>query len=1348
MEIRDYLKINTDVIKCTYNTQSKECLIKNGYSKPSGNDNFLCFDDTTNKFYEVTQSTNKCTVKNFNGNVFISENHKLISENDMKVIDGYSCNEESCTQITDVGLHDNKNPGYYIYVRKDGETLTYQNFKLLKYAVYYLDETTLIICKNDSFCSTHTANYEGFYIDGEEKENIIKCLPESNKANDNPSDTGKNKLIKCKREESKAGEYYINSGPDKASNPLIYCDSSQNCGTISNHGNNYYLNADTQNDEVLIYCSNTNCFTIQVNKDNSVVQYYVGTNKEDKILISCQSNSCQQVSRLGKGYYKNSGSDSQLNPLIYCGSSITCTTLPITEPGYYMDASTHDNVFYCKDICVSKDVSGLSSSDIPGTCNVLDNYIVMIGNINDNDNSNDLLYTNGNELFYYLEIDPSSEFPGVTSKVLTLFRVTHISITRVTVDGIIAVNTSHTINLTSTTLTENDTIYKCSKSKMLCEKMNSCRDKMYFLDVNNRTAFKCKDKKLDVISTGYYLDSGSVSTNGIYNHLIYCAGANNCVLITDPLNYYINGGSESSNTSSDSLIYCNSFGCNVVSKVSPGYYLAGVIDANANNNNGYIYCKSANACELKKSLSETYFLNSGMDKNKNALIRCVNGGRCQTITTGNGYFISGNPEELIYCENAGSCSTIKPSSGFYYTTDYGNEETKKIIECKTKTTVVCEKKNADKGYYISNVSNVLINCMGSKCKTLKTYNGIYHSATTITTTTNYKKKRDPELNERNTQIVYNIITCTNTGCTQLSASELAAIPICTFDNNKCFITTKFSTTTSTITSVAAGGYCTNLDHSVIYFATDTIVVDPEIIDGTTSIYTTTTTTSNCLDISGDYSSYYYTINNSIYRLNDGSITQETRSGYYFINVDSNTLASGNIDEYNNPNIKIFKCNDNSCYIVDSPSSTTYYADVNKRIIQYNANSNSFSFPYEKDIICIYENNKCTPNADLKNKEFCITYKGELVLAGSDINSRESGDCYKSSNIVSYIFGYSQFFYEMNSNSAQLVDTTGYYVISLSTNSTASYKDYTNKNNKIMIYGCISSQCKEYKPMEDVYYYDYLSRHMYKYDHDHGEWTTPQTSGYVLASIIPNDLYVYKFSTNMNKVSLEGKAVSGYYYTVDDEMYDCDENSGCEKITDNGYYFTNNGEMYYCLYDSEGLEKTTCEKQNCFIGEYYYIDGTYYRCESGSIYNYISAKYCNYNERIIVNFPTAINNDYPPEIHNAISNISKNNNSTAIINNKINNYLTVIPGIFTNCTYNYEDKTTNFDLVCINNYVTLDDNDNAQICSIPQLGYVECISDESNKEKCNPSSAFSRYTLNTTFIFLLTILLYCIFENIY
>eukprot|EP00833_Pecoramyces_ruminatium_P001014 jgi/Orpsp1_1/1175046/evm.model.c7180000052415.1 len=207
---------------------------------------------------------------------------------------------------------------------------------------------------------------------------------------------------------------------------------------------------------------------------------------------------------------------------------------------------------------------------------------------------------------------------------------------------------------------------------------------------------------------------------------------------------------------------------------------------------------------------------------------------------------------------------------------------------------------------------------------------------------------------------------------------------------------------------------------------------------------------------------YFTVGSNIYLLDQGSVLQFYETGYYFINVAKNVIVNGNdIDNYNDENVKLYRCDGNSCSIVDKPEAMTYYADVNKRILKYNVNSDSYSFAYEKDVTCIFANNKCTPNADLKNQEFCITYKGELVLAKTDIKNRET---------------------------AQMIDQTGYYIISLSTNTTVISKNYKTKSNNIVIYGCTLSSCQVYEPDENVYYYDSRAKTILRYKD--GAWNSP------------------------------------------------------------------------------------------------------------------------------------------------------------------------------------------------------------------------------------------------------------------
>jgi hypothetical protein len=381
---------------------------------------------------------------------------------------------------------------------------------------------------------------------------------------------------------------------------------------------------------------------------------------------------------------------------------------------------------------------------------------------------------------------------------------------------------------------------------------------------------------------------------------------------------------------------------------------------------------------------------------------------------------------------------------------------------------------------------------------------------------------------------------------------------------------------------------------------------------------------------------------------------------------------------------------------------------------------------------------------MKNHEFCITYKGEIVLATTNIKSRETGECYRAPNIDSYIYGFSkQHLYSMNLYAAELVNKSGYYIVSLYSNSTVVTKDYRNKYGSLIVYGCIDTNCRVYEPDEDTYYYDAQAKLLLRYKN--GIWNIPNTSGYAFISIDPKNTYIYKFTKNSEEFTIQAMANYGYYYTVDNEMYVCDRNYGeCMPIDESGYYFTNSGEIYFCIYDSEGLEATECTKQICESGQYYYIDDSYYRCDRNSILTPILSRFCSRRENVVINFPLALTEVLPDNVHRAVKDIGKRNNSTAIIKRRKKNNLDVISGIFTNCIYDVEEKKSTFDLVCINNYVTLDrESDEIKICSIEQLGYVECIEDENNPQKCNISGVsfvMKPYILQTIFFMVVVIFL--------
>jgi len=747
--------------------------------------------------------------------------------------------------------------------------------------------------------------------------------------------------------------------------------------------------------------------------------------------------------------------------------------------------------------------------------------------------------------------------------------------------------------------------------------------------------------------------------------------------------YYINASVDSLSTA---LVNYSSGGYTVVDAKSGSYYPAGSegliycdtekcaysssLPASGNHYYlstlvGYIIKCTPQSCDNVPVTSETYFLNRAGTQTANQLIYC-NGSQCESLTTTSGIYVDGDSGSIIECTSSNGCGT--PSNP----TDVGN-------------------------FYLSTNPNILIDCTGTSCENVQAKIGIY--------ITGGKGGGS-------------FITCDSTSCNDISNTDLAKIPECTVSSNKCVVKTANTANVEATQLLPEGAYCTNDSKDTLYFATNTIERDDSIV---------IQNYSNCIQASQTYFQYYYTVGPTIYHVDDGEVSQITAAGYYFINTNTNKLVTGSkIEDYNNPYVKLYKCNGVSCVVIPNPSSVTYIVDVSKRIFKYSGNT--YSFAYDKDVLCAYSNNKCVPNTDLKSTEFCVTSAGELVIAATDIEAKKTGDCYKSTTMNNEIFGYSSNLYKLNLYDATLIDTTGYYLISVSTNSTTEYKEFNNKNNNIVLYGCSLSSCSVRTPEEGVYYYDNLSNYLVRYDSAASQWVYPTSDGYALISTEPGEQYVRKFtvdSTATNKVTITEKVSDGYYYTTDNEMYECPntEGSSCDLIDESMYVMTNDNELYYCNVDDDNLASTVCNKQSCVLGELYYIGGYHFRCVTGNIFNILSTKYCNNDELVVVNFPTAFSETYPSNVKNAVDEISKNNNNTATVKAG-SNHLTVIPGIFTNCTYDKEEKMASFDLVCIENYVVLDSEKEPQICSTSKLGFVGCNEDSENPDKCNPSSAMT------------------------
>ncbi|KAG4084983.1 hypothetical protein H8356DRAFT_965262, partial [Neocallimastix lanati (nom. inval.)] len=1241
----------------------------------------------------------------------------------------------------------------------DDNAVTCDLYKAAQYQVYVnsneIDNANvpLIKCAKNACSKTASAATETskeYYINAGDIDetplnyDIIECALED--------DTVK---CTCKAEADTNEGVYVNSNYSESGDnkQLIQCSSDNGCVGVATveKGVEYYVNAEsTDLNNAIIFCSNKKC---EKQTPAAVPMYYIGKDGDNvNGLIKCVKSTppaerrrkrddeerCTLTSAFtSEGYYLNSGYNKSTNQTIICDSTEGCSTVKV-DLGFYVNAGNEEKkIIKCEkegNECEEEDTKSCPSAEkaVPG------NYCYEDGQLKffTANNSTAITASKSDDTYAFATI-PSNGFPGIKSEIGSLFKISRYFINRFYQSGVVMIDKNGKLVDSLGGDTSDISLYDCNDSTKVCTERPGCTSNTYMFDSENRKAVFCNDGNLEYASfTGYVVDGNRVTSGTKHPYIIQCENGEKCVSLKPKSStYYENSGYDST---TNSLIQCNNSNCMTVA-AEVGYYVA----HGHTDNNGVIKCTTATSCSYSQVKNKVKYVNAGFDKRNNAIIECK-GGKCSVAKAKSGYYLTHTSTLLIQCTSPTSCAEFTPTVNYYDNAD-SSESSNTIINCVQNSNVVtCSSEATNNGFYMSSISNVLIRCKaGHKCKTITVKNGIFRGALKGLTSNkrsdnaqnvqNVHGRDDDDLEEDgkmvnlrdNSDDAYGIIRCVAGKCAALSASELAAIPMCEFNNNKCYITLEYAMTKSATTSIAAGNICTNSDRSVFYFATDTVVVKPNVISGVTSTYVYTTTNSNCLEVNDSYNDMYFTVGSNIYTLDQGSVLQFYETGYYFLNVAKNTLVGGNeIDAYNDENVKLYRCNGSSCSIIDKPDANTYYADVNKRILKYNVNNDVFTFAYEKDIICIFANNKCTPNADLKNQEFCITYKGEIVLATTDIKNRETGECYRAGNINNYIYGYSQHLYHMNQFAAEMVDQTGFYIISLSTNTTVVSKNYKNKNNSIVVYGCNLSSCRVYEPDEDTYYYDAQARNILRYKD--GVWSSPSTSGYAYIAIDPTNTYVYKFAKKGDEIIIQGKANYGYYYTVDNEMYHCDQEDGeCKPIDETGYYFTNAGEVFSCVHDSEGLEATECVKQNCVSGQYYYIDEAYYRCEVSSLLVPVVSRYCSYDDNVVVNFPLALTEEFPDKIKQAVNDIQKNNNSTAVVTRRGKNYLEAVSGIFTNCTYNVEETKSTFDLVCVNNYVRVDDEtDEVKICNVDQLGYVECIEDEDNPEKCSVSAAFT------------------------
>ncbi|KAG4098177.1 hypothetical protein H8356DRAFT_1424886 [Neocallimastix lanati (nom. inval.)] len=1435
------------------------------FSKIPGNVSGVYLDSETKSGSNliVCESTTKCVSLSYNEGIFLNAANLLDKTKSSEQL--IVCSSTGCIGKEISSTDTNNHANYFVdgltkkLIQCSGTTDVSCEIVMNNISnKYYLDYATpssscsmgssfcsanVIYCNNSSRCVSSLITSESYFIDGDSAENLIIC------------NTFDSKFLCTTVPASNLNNYYINSGSN-GEYPLIYCGDSTttSCAEKKASTSGYYIpdigtfitsspyNLDFNGH--LISCSSTDHCEIIYDAFNEGYYINAGVDNTNKPLIYLDNGSnliSEQYPNDKDSYYVDSSSSisNSFTHLIYCSTLNNCTSFD-PEDGYFLNSGSFDGE---TNVIISCDKTGCKFDSNVQLCTVEEEKILKPGNycyrkkegsdtdinfvikefaINSEDISDDnknITYTTSFPVYHYIPVSPNN-FPGINKFMSTLFEVKSNSITRVNSNGIYIINNKNekvdSINYNGLTL------YICSSYTQLCTPYQSCKRETYLYDETSGKGYYCFGTNLSVISeAGYYIDYSYVDRNGKTPSIIKCQSTGNCERFTPKTNtYFINSGFDNY---SKALIHCENGSC-TTQEATPGYYVAEF------NQSGVINCVTRISCKLSP-LRYNYYINSGSDKSIYPIIYCIKGVKCNSKRAYSGYYlVHENNDLIINCKSSNSCLLEKASAGYYYNAanhDVVAADVETVIKCYSSSytdKIICNSERKNEGFYLwKNNNNVLIDCMGSRCKTIVVDTGVFHSASNVKKSNlvsskgrdeyneddenllvNHKERFDydddldninkkdenineevknihekynelnmeesnnlndlpeNELNERtnsesekevqlssrtNTEdIVSTIIICNKGICNELTVEELKTIPICSYIDDLCYVDNSGTNAqTDRINVVASGEFCTDNSRSTLYFALETIVEYNDVISGVLS--TSKIPSKNCIKVSSQYSNNFFTIGNNIYRVDQGLIKQITDVGYYFINISKNELIHGNdIKEYNKSDVLLYKCDGNSCRIMDKPESNTYYSDVSKRIIKYSVEEDKYFYLNARENICTFFENTCTPKYDISENDFCLTAEGNLVVAGEKIKSRETGKCYMSSVINENVLAYSSnsVLYLLNSNAAIQLTTTGYYFAENNKYYSAEYRTFNDTRAGVTLYGCFNNACKVYEPQPNIYYFDMLTNYLIQKKDK--VWISPNNVGYIYASVNPNEECIFSYIISSSRELLLAKTnKNGWYYTIDKKMYKCNNNNGgCTEIDDTAYVLTVDYVLYYCVVDSEG-EETECFRKTCNIGEIYYIENQYYKCVSGSYYEPIRSKTCEYDEVVIINFPLIYSEFFPTSVYKTINNIAKNNKYLPT-EKKRRSDLEVIQGVFTNCTYNSLGEYTEYDQICMANYVKMNEDNEPDICSIKLLGYTYCTVEEGdNPNKCDPSSASLQKYLSSWHIvaFIISLIIYFI-----
>ena len=529
-----------------------------------------------------------------------------------------------------------------IATNEAGDYLVENNGRLITDISKYNEQNLCILyeCDNDGNCQMKDiTGYVVFKSDGDGI--LLKCT------NGN-----------CSKVNSPKTSYYLNSGDERSSHPLIYCSENEyECSTVTASPNGYYIHGGSNGlSNALINCDSGCKIDNTITVEDSTYRYYLnnGNDKESKRLIQCSNSSCSTISA-SKGYYLNSG-----KILIKCNEVNSCdipSEISVSNGSfkYFInngedkDNETKKLLIECSSSsCSTKEASNNDGYYLHGDSTNLSKALIHCTSISNCDGNPIDVNVNVNNYIYYI----NNGSDNTTNKLI-----------------------------------------ECSKSE------NKCLT------------------KIAASTYGYYLHGGSTNLS---KALIHCIDSNNCENPFDKnvsfkenesFIYYINNGSDND---TNKLIEYSKSENNCLTRIAAstdGYYLHGGSD---NLSKALIHCTDSNNCEnpfdknvsFEENESFIYYINNGSDNDINKLIECSKSeNKCLTkIAVSTGYYI--NPDNTaLACIKDQGCEEVTKDN--YMTNSCEDIYLGKIMN-QSGDVFLCSSVDIDKsksGVYITSVNN-------------------------------------------------------------------------------------------------------------------------------------------------------------------------------------------------------------------------------------------------------------------------------------------------------------------------------------------------------------------------------------------------------------------------------------------------------------------------------------------------------------------------------------------------------------------------------------------------------------------------------------------------------------------